>query len=118
MCAKSLGSALVAGLLIVLQLGGGTPLSRSTDQIQRSVTRPMPQAPPTTAPRPSDVWVPGRYVSDPVDGRMILLPGHWERTLPSGETYAPPLTICRDSTGACTTIPAGVRPAPEFRQTP
>lgn len=108
----------VAGLLIALQLGGGTPLSRSADQIGRSATRPVPQAPPPPVTRPADVWVPDRTVRDPLDGKTLVIPGHWERTLPSGELYAPPSTICRDSTGTCETLPAGVRPAPEFRQTP
>ena len=104
-------------LLIVLQLGSGTPLQRSLDQIQRSVTRPVPQAPAPTVSRPSDVWVPDRFASDPVDGRLVPVPGHWERVLPSGEQYGPPITIC-GSTGACATIPAGVRPSLGQRQTP
>lgn len=115
---KSTGSLVVGALLIVLQLGGGTPLSRSAEQIGRSVTRPIPQAPPPPVTRPSDVWVPDRHVRDPLDGKILVVPGHWERTLPGGETYGPPITICRDSTGACTTIPAGVRPAPELRPNP
>jgi hypothetical protein len=105
-------------LVLVAQLGSGTPLQRSLDQIERSVTRPVPQAPPPPAARPRDTYVPDRYVSDPVDGRVILVPGHWERALPSGEYLAPPTTIC-GSDGACTTIPGGSRPAtPEQRQTP
>jgi len=113
---KYLGSALVVTALLA-QLGSGTPLQRSFDQIQRSVTKPVPQAPPAPVSRPGDVYVPGRYVSDPVDGRGVLVPGHWERPLPSGEYLTPPITIC-SSTGACTTIPAGVRPPLEQRQTP
>jgi hypothetical protein len=109
--------SLVGTLLVALQLGSGTPLQRSLDQIQRSVTRPVPQAPPPAPSRPGDVWVPDRVVSDPVDGRLVHIPGHWERRLPSGELYGPPVTIC-DSTGACATIPAGPRPLPEQRQAP
>jgi hypothetical protein len=116
---KSAASVVAGMLLLALQLGGGTPLQRSLDQINRSVTRPVPQAPPPSSVwRPSQVWIPDRFVSDPVDGRMVHMPGHWERVLPSGELYAPPVTIC-GSTGVCTTIPAGVRPPLEQqRQTP
>jgi hypothetical protein len=109
-------SALAVSLLVA-QLGSGTPLQRSLDQIQRSVTRPVPQAPPPQVWRPSDVWVPDRVVSDPIDGRSVHIPGHWDRRLPSGELYGPPVTIC-DSTGACATFPAGPRPLLEQRQSP
>ena len=105
-------------LLIALQLGGGTPLQRSLDQIERSVMNPVPQAPPTAVWRPTGVWVPDRYVSDPVDGRAVLVPGHWERVLPGGETYAPALTTCGEATGACAVVTAGVRPHPDTRRTP
>jgi hypothetical protein len=114
---KSAGSLLVAGLVIVAQLGSGTPLQRSLEQLQRSVTRPVPQAPSPPPPRPADAWVPDRYVSDPIDGRGVLVPGHWERPLPSGEYLTTPITIC-GSNGVCTTVPATVRPSPEQRQTP
>jgi hypothetical protein len=57
------------------------------------------------------VWVPDRYVRDPVNGQQVLMPGHWQRRLPSGDLYGPPVTVC-DSTGACGTIPAGPRPDP------
>jgi hypothetical protein len=100
----------------VSQLGSGTPLQRSFDQIQRSTTRPIPQAPPPPVARPGDVWVPDRFVSDPINGRMILVPGHSERTLPGGQLQTPPITICRDSTGTCATYPAGTYPDP--RQNP
>ena len=113
---KSLGSAVVGALLIVLQLGGGTPLGQSIDQLQRSVTRPVPQAPPPTVWRPDSVWVPDSSLPDPVQGR-VLVPGHWERRLSDREYYGPPMTICGSATGECATLPAGVRPPPE-RQTP
>ena len=103
-------------MLIVLQLGGGTPLGRSIDQLERSVTRPVPQAPPPTVWRPDSVWVPDRSLPDPVQGR-VLVPGHWERRLSDGEYYGPPMTICGAATGECVIVPAGVRPPPE-RQTP
>jgi hypothetical protein len=114
---KSAGSALVA-ILLSMQLGSGTPLGQSLDQIGRSVTRPVPQAPPTNVWRPDTVWVPDRHVRDPIDNRIIVVPGHWERRLPDGQYYGPPMTICSEAGGTCATIPAGPRPAPEHRQTP
>ena len=107
--------AIIGALLILAQLGGGTPLQRSLDQLERSVTRPVPQAPPPTAWRPSEVWVPDRVVSDPVSGQWIQVPGHWLRRLPSGELYGPPMTVCGPR--GCETIPAGTRPSLEPRQT-
>ena len=114
---KYRASPIIWALLLVAQLGSGTPLQRSLNQIERSVTRPVPQAPPTPAARPRDTYVPDRYVSDPIDGRAILVPGHWERTLPGGQSLTPPTTIC-GSDGVCTTIPGGTRPGPEQRQAP
>ena len=112
------GCGVVGALLIVAQLGGGTtPLQRSLEGIGRSSTRPVPQAPALPPSRPSDVWVPDRLVSDPATGQQIPVPGHWERRLPSGELYGPPMVIC-GSSGNCAAIPAGPRPLPEGRQNP
>ena len=79
----------VGAMVIVLQLGGGTPLGKSIEQLGRSVTRPVPQAPPPTVSRPDSVWVPDRYLPDSVHG-TVLVPGHWERRLSDHEYYAPP----------------------------
>ena len=115
MSGKFLASAVVVTVLLA-QLGSGTPLQRSLDQLERSVTRPVPQAPPPATWRPSQVWVPDRILSDPVTGQPIQVPGHWQSRLPSGELYGPPLTACGSQ--GCETIPAGPRSAPEPRQTP
>jgi hypothetical protein len=111
------GGAIFGMLIVLAQLGSGTPLQRSLDQLQQSVTRPVPQAPPSPAASPRDVWVPDRIVSDPISGQWIQVPGHWQHRLPSGELYGPPTTIC-DPRGNCATIPAGTRPAPDPRQSP
>ena len=102
--------------VLLAQLGGGAPLQRSLDRLEREVTRPVPQAPPPPASRPSDVWVPDRFVSDPSSGQLVQVPGHWQRRLPSGELYGPPITVC--TAAGCTTTPAGRRPAPEQSQNP
>jgi hypothetical protein len=96
---------------MLAQLGSGTPLQRSLDQLERSVTRPVPQAPPSPVWRPGDVWVPDRFLNDPATGQLVQVPGHWLRRLPSGELYGPPTTVCGPT--GCTTIPAGPRPDPQ-----
>lgn len=75
----------------------------------------MPALPPAPPPRDDRVWVPDRYVDRPTGS--VLVPGHWERRLNSREHYVPPLTVC-GSAGACTEVPAGVRPPPDQRQGP
>ncbi len=118
MCAKSAANLLVAAVVLVLQLGGGTPGSKAVEEIERSVTRPVPGAPPPAVSRPDTVWVPDRIIRDPVHGAMLQVPGHWERRLSEREVYVPPLTVCNAVSGDCTTVPAGVRPPAEIRPGP
>jgi hypothetical protein len=95
---------------------GGGPSSRALDQLERSVTRPLPSVPPATSPRSDQVWVPDRIV--PTPGGTVHVPGHWERTVPStGEYYVPPLVVCTPG-GQCTAEPAGARRPPDQRQGP
>ncbi len=112
-------SALVAALLLVAQIGGGgTSTSSAVRQIERSVTRPLPAVRPPSVSAPSDVWVPDRVVPDPMrGGTIVTVPGHWERRLATGEHFAPPTAACT-AAGECTTVPAGVRPAPDRRVGP
>jgi hypothetical protein len=108
---------LVAALLLLAQLGGGMPGRTPTQQIERSVTRPVPQAPATSVERSPNVSVPDRYFAEPVQGGTSFVPGHWERRLDGGDFYAPPTTACNSASG-CSTVPAGVRPPPDTRITP
>jgi hypothetical protein len=59
------GHARAGALLLLAQLGGGSPFSSAVDQIERSLTRPLPQAPAAPMERSPDVWVPDRYLADP-----------------------------------------------------
>ena len=104
--------ALVVAVLLLAQLGRGTAGRSPVEQIERSVTRPVPQAPATPVERSPNVWVRDRYLADPLQGGTSFVPGHWERRLSDGQYYAPPSTACNSATGACSTAPAGVRPAP------
>jgi hypothetical protein len=96
---------------------GRSPSAGALDQLERSVTRPLPRLPPPASPRPSDrVWVPDRYVPLP-DGSSAHVPGHWERPLPGGDHQVPPLLTCTPD-GRCATVPGGVRLPPDHRQSP
>jgi hypothetical protein len=111
-------AAQLGGGVEVAQLGGGTratggtSTSRSAEQIQRSVTQPLPALPPAPAPRNDRVWVPDRYVPGPAG--TIHVPGHWEQPISSTQSRVPPLVVC-DSGGHCTFVPGGVRPPAEQR---
>ncbi len=111
------GHVLAGGLLLLAQLGGGSHFNSAVavDDIERSVTRPVPQVPATSVERSLDAWVPDRSVPDPVRGGAFVVPGHWERRLSDGEYYVPPSTACNSATGECATAPAGVRPPPSMR---
>jgi len=108
------GPVLAGGLLLLAQFGGGSSFNSAVDQIERSVTRPVPQAPAAPAQSAPDAWVPDRYLAAPGQGGTAVVPGHWERRLPSGEYYAPPSTVCNSASGECATAPAGVRPPPDM----
>src|SRR6266852_4659144 len=103
------GHALAGALLFLAQLGGGgTSFNSAVDQIERSVTRPVPQAPAAPVEQSPNVWVPDRFLPDPAQGGTSLVPGHWDRRLSDGQYYAPPSTACNSASGACSTAPAGV----------
>ncbi|MBI1848450.1 MAG: hypothetical protein HY294_10435 [Candidatus Rokubacteria bacterium] len=110
-------AALATAALVLLQLGSGTPLSRSIESIERSVTRPIPQAPPLVVPAPAQVWVPDRYLPVPSGPGTVFVPGHWERPAPAGQFHVPALTVC-STAGGCVTVPAHTAPALELRPLP
>lgn len=127
MCARSIAEPL-GSLLLVLQLGAGgssldtlhgsrTPGGPALDQLERSVTRPVPSLPPPALPASDRVWVPDRFLGAP-EGGTVHVPGHWEQRLSDREFYVPPLTVCNTVTGACSTLPAGVQPPVETRPVP
>lgn len=103
------------GAAAAFQPGGGRGAPSPLDRLERAVRQPSPALPPAPG-RPADrVWVPDRHLDTPAGPAHV--PGHWERRLSGTETHAPPLTACT-AAGHCVTVPAGVRPAPELRQTP
>ena len=104
--------------LVIAPPGGTTPAGSIFDGLRGSTTRPVPEVSPPPRRAGSDTsWVPDRYVPVPgVDG-LVLVPGHWERTLSNHEVYAPPL-VGRTPDGGAINVPAGVRPPAGERQGP
>jgi hypothetical protein len=107
------GAALAA--LLALQLGAGPTGKSALDQLERAVRQPLPSLPPARAVPVDRLWVPDRYVDTPAG--TFHVPGHWEQRLNDQETAIPPLVACT-ADGRCVTVPAGTRPAPEYRQAP
>jgi hypothetical protein len=99
------------------RIGPTTPSGSALDRIYNQSTRPMPAAPTPMGQSPADVWVPDRII--PVPGQLggAMVPGHWERRISDRENYVPPLVITTPD-GRTTTVPGGVAPPPEQRQSP
>jgi hypothetical protein len=86
-----------------------TPMSRTIQRLDQSSMRPLPTVPPSAVPRSADVWVPDRFVRLPGVVGDLHVPGHWERTLPDGEVFLPPLAGVT-TRGQSIQIPAGRYP--------
>ena len=113
----SRGTVVIGALVLLAQLGGGTPGAGPAEQIERSVTQPLAQAPSVSAAPSPDAWVPDRFIPNAGGSGTSLVPGHWERSLPNGRSYVPPLTTCSPG-GGCSTSPAGEYPPPATRVGP
>lgn len=95
----------------------GTLMSRLLDELTARAMRPRPVAPRPDPKRPDMVWVPDRWVPIPGEPSPARVPGHWERRLPGGEVFVPPLMIVHPD-GRVSTVPAGPRRSPELRLGP
>ena len=94
------------------QLHPPTPL----EQVREQALRRSPPLPPP--PAPAERWVPERQVFAPELGRMVLVPGHYERRI-SDQLYAVPTLPGYDIRGGMTIIvPGGERPPADLRQGP
>jgi hypothetical protein len=87
----------------------GNATSRALDQLERSVTRPVPALPPAPFVRPDSVWVPDQYIRVPGVASDVHVPPHWEHRLPSGELYSPPL-VGTTPEGRSVPLPPGTYP--------
>ena len=98
--------------------GGTTPGGAIFDRLNQSSTRPVPTTPAPSVRRPTDLWVPDRFVQVPgVDGQL-LVPGHWERRLSDHEVYTPPLMGRTPQGDTTINFRAGTRPPVNERQFP
>jgi len=117
------GHVLVAALLLLAQagatprMGSSSPSSRALDQLTNSVTRSMPAVPAPQGTYSSDQWVPDRIVPLPDQPGGAFVPGHWERRISDNQNYVPPLVVTTPD-GRVFTVPAGVAPPPDRRQSP
>lgn len=84
----------------------------------RSVgTNPVPTLPPPDSP--TTQLVPERRVMDPLTGKEVVIPSHYERQLTPQQAQVPPLTgygVRGDNT--ITIFPGGDRPPADIRQGP
>jgi hypothetical protein len=99
------------------RIGPTTPSGPALDRIYNQSTRPIPAAPTPSVPSPADVWVPDRIIPVPGQPGGAMVPGHWERRISDRENYVPPLVITTPD-GRSITVPAGVAPPPDQRQSP
>ncbi|MBM4443286.1 MAG: hypothetical protein FJ027_22975 [Candidatus Rokubacteria bacterium] len=113
--AATLATALLlAQAGVTPRVGPTTPAGPMLDQLNRSMTRPVPTLPAPSGRHPADVWVPDRIVPVPGHAGGVLVPGHWERRISDREHYVPPMVI-RAPDGTTTAVPGGVMPAPDQR---
>jgi hypothetical protein len=109
------GRGLVLAALVALQASGGPAGRSALDRLDRAVRQPLPSLPPARLVPSDRVWVPDRYVD--TSAGTFHVPGHWEQRVNDRETAVPPLVACTAG-GRCFLVPAGGRPAPEYRQSP
>ena len=90
--------------------------TEATGKINAASRAPLPVTSAPAIVRPDLTWVPDRYVSVPGAPQGVLVPGHWEQRLPSGDVYVPPIVIVNP--GGQQLFPAGVRPPADQRTEP
>jgi hypothetical protein len=90
--------------------------TEATSKINAASRAPLPVTSAPAIVRPDLQWVPDRYVSVPGAPQGVLVPGHWEQRLPSGDVYVPPIVIVNP--GGQQIFPAGVRPPADQRTEP
>ena len=104
-------AGLVGAALVQLHLGP-TTTQQGVDQINRSSVRPLPTPPPAPIQRTDTVWVPDHWALGDVK-----VPGHYERRMPDGSVYVPPLVVTDPQTGE-RLVPGHVEPSPHSQQVP
>jgi hypothetical protein len=92
---------------------GPTTTQQAVDRITRSVTRPLPSVAPSPVTGPDTIWVPEHFTLGDVK-----VPAHWERRLPDGSVYVPPLVVSDPRIGGDRLVPGHVEPSPYSSQAP
>ena len=94
------------------QLYPPTPLQ----QVQQQSMRQSPPLPPPAAP--DQVWVSERQVFAPDLGRVVVVPGHYERRISDQLWSVPTLRVYENTSGNQIIVPGSERPAVDVRQGP
>jgi hypothetical protein len=92
---------------------GPTTTQQAVDRITRSVTRPLPSVAPPAVAAPDTIWVPEHFALGDVK-----VPAHWERRLPDGSIYVPPLVVTDPRIGGERLVPGHVEASPYSSQAP
>ena len=122
LCLVSTG---VASAQVIPPLPVGGPAQRAIQQLypptplEQVRQQSLRQSPPLPPPTPSgELWVPDRQVFAPWLGRVVIVPGHYERRI-SDQLYAVPTLEVHDGTsGATIIVPGSDRPPVDVRQGP
>jgi hypothetical protein len=124
MVSRSVATVMLAGTL-VLHVGpvdaagavvpqlGPTTTQQAVDRITRSVTRPLPSVAPPAVVGSDTIWVPEHFALGDVK-----VPAHWERRLPDGSIYVPPLVVTDPRIGGERLVPGHVEASPYSSQAP
>src|SRR5262245_51343436 len=89
------------------------------DQVQeQALRRSAPLPAPPLSQTPVERWVPERQVFAPELGRVVVVPGHYEKCIGDQLYSVPPLPAYDTSSGATFIIPGGDRPPYDLRQGP
>ena len=121
-CLASVG---VASAQVIPPLPVGGPAQRALQQLypptpleqvrQQSLRQSPPLPPPTP---PSEQWVPDRQVFAPGLGRVVIVPGHYERRISDQQYAVPTLPVYEGTSGATIVVPGSDRPPVDVRQGP
>ena len=96
----------------IQQLYPPTPLEQV---FQQSLQKAPPLPPPTPQ---AEHWVPERQVFAPDLGRVVVVPGHYERRISDQLYSVPTLQVFDGTSGTPVIVPGSDRPPVDVRQGP
>ena len=86
------------------------------EQVREQAMRQYP-TPPAPAP-PDEQWVPEQRTYSTELGRVVIIPGHYERRITDQQYAVPPLPAYDVNSGMTFTLPGGQRLPAELRPGP